>query len=60
MTKVEFVTGNIELGKIYPELIVGTHSGCLQILSLKPEGKQEMDPDSFLQGNTQIAGTMLT
>ena len=58
-TKVETVTGNFEPGKIYPELIVGTRSGALRILKLKPEGKQEMDADSFLRGQAQIVGTFL-
>jgi methionyl-tRNA formyltransferase len=58
-TKVETVTGNFEPGKIYPELLVGTRSGALRILKLKPEGKQEMDADSFLRGQAQIVGTFL-
>jgi methionyl-tRNA formyltransferase len=58
-TKVETVTGNFEPGKIYPELIVGTRSGALRILKLKPEGKQEMDANSFLRGQAQIVGTFL-
>jgi len=40
-------------------LIVGTLSGALRILRLKPEGKQEMDADSFLRGQPQIVGTIL-
>jgi len=40
-------------------LIVGTHSGALRILNLKPEGKQEMDADSFLRGQANIVGTFL-
>ena len=58
-TKVETETGNFEPGKIYPELIIGTRSGGLRILKLKPEGKQEMDSDSFLRGQPQIVGTFL-
>ena len=58
-TKVEAVTGNFEPGKIYPELIVGTRSGALRILKLKPEGKEEMDADSFLRGQAKIVGTFL-
>jgi len=38
---------------------VGTLSGGLKILRLKPEGKQEMDADSFLRGQAQIVGTVL-
>ena len=59
ITKVEVVNGNFEPGKVYPELIVGTHSGALRILNLKPEGKQEMDADSFLRGQANIVGTFL-
>ena len=58
-TKVAVVKGNFEPGKIYPELVVGTHSGGLRILKLKPEGKQEMDADSFLRGQTHIVGAQL-
>ena len=58
-TKVEALTGNFEPGKIYPELIVGTRSGALRILKLKPEGKKEMDADSFLRGQAKIVGTFL-
>ena len=56
-TKVEVVNGNFGPGKIYPEFTVGTRSGGLRILRLKPEGKQEMDADSFLRGQPQIVGT---
>ncbi|MBC8260009.1 MAG: methionyl-tRNA formyltransferase [SAR324 cluster bacterium] len=59
LTKVEVVNGDFESGKVYPELIVGTRTGGLQILRLKPEGKQEMDAVSFLRGNPQIVGTVL-
>ena len=59
LTKVEVVNESFELGKVYPELIVGTRTGGLRILRLKPEGKQEMDADSFLRGNLQIVGTVL-
>ncbi|MDP7614880.1 MAG: methionyl-tRNA formyltransferase [SAR324 cluster bacterium] len=58
-TIAEVVNGNFEPGRIYPELIVGTLSGGLKILSLKLEGKQEMDADSFLRGQAQIVGTVL-
>jgi len=58
-TTAEVVNGNFEPGRIYPELIVGTLSGGLKILRLKPEGKQEMDADSFLRGQAQIVGTVL-
>ena len=58
-TKVEIENGNFEPGKVYPDLIVGTLSGALRILRLKPEGKQEMDADSFLRGQPQIVGTIL-
>ena len=59
LTKVEIVNESFESGKVYQELIVGTRFGGLQILRLKPEGKQEMDADSFLRGNPQIVGTVL-
>ena len=59
LTKVEVVNESFEPGKIFPELIVGTRTGGLRILRLKPEGKQEMDADSFLRGNPQIVGTVL-
>jgi len=59
LTKVEVVNESFESGKVYPELIVGTLTGGLRILRLKPEGKQEMDADSFLRGNPQIVGTVL-
>ena len=58
-TKAEIVKGNFECGKIYPNMIVGTHIDGLKILSLKPEGKNEMDCDSFLHGNSEILGTVL-
>ena len=59
LTKVEVVNESFESGKVYPELIVGTCTAGLRILRLKPEGKQEMDADSFLRGNPQIVGTVL-
>ena len=59
LTKVEVVNESFESGKVYPELIVGTLTGGLRILRLKPEGKQEMDADSFLLGNPQILGKVL-
>ena len=59
LTKVEVVNESFESGKVYPELTVGTRTGGLRILRLKPEGKQEMDADSFLRGNPQIVGTVL-
>jgi len=59
LTKVEVVNESFESGKVYPELIVGTRTGGLRILRLKPESKQEMDADSFLRGNPKIVGTVL-
>ena len=59
LTKVEVVNESFEPGKIFPALTVGTRTGGLRILRLKPEGKQEMDADSFLRGNPQIVGTVL-
>ena len=59
LTKVEVVNESFESGKVYPELIVGTRTGGLRILRLKPEGKQEMDADSFLRGKSQILGKVL-
>ena len=59
LTKVEVVNESFESGKVYPELIVGTRTGGLRILRLKPEGKQEMDANSFLRGNLQIVGSAL-
>ena len=59
LTKVEVVNESFESGKVYPELTVGTRTGGLRILRLKPEGKQEMDADSFLRGNPQILGKVL-
>ena len=58
-TKAEIVKGNFECGKIYPNMTVGTYIDGLKILSLKPEGKNEMDCDSFLRGNSEILGTVL-
>ena len=40
-------------------MTVGAHTDGLKILSLKPEGKKEMDADSFLRGNSEILGTVL-
>ena len=59
LTKVEVVKKCFEPGKISPEFIVGTQAGGLRILRLKPEGKQEMNADSFLKGNPQIVGKIL-
>jgi len=59
LTKVEVVNESFESGKVYPKLIVGTRTGGLRILRLKPEGKQEIDADSFLRGNPQILGKVL-
>ena len=59
LTKVEVVNKSFEPGKVYPALIVGTRTGGLRILHLKPEGKLEMDADSFLRGNLQIVGKVL-
>ena len=53
------LTASSVLRKIFPELTVGTRGGGLRILRLKPEGKQEMDADSFLRGNLQILGKVL-
>ena len=58
-TKAEIVEGNFECGKIYPDMTVGAHTDGLKILSLKPEGKKEMDADSFLRGNSEILETVL-
>jgi len=58
-TRAEIVEGNFESGKIYPDMTVGTHTDGLKILSLKPEGKKEMDAESFLRGNAEILGTVL-
>ena len=59
LTKVEVVNESFEPGKIFPKLTVGTRTGGLRILRLKPEGKQEIDADLFLRGNPQIVGTVL-
>ena len=58
-TKAKIVEGNFECGKIYPDMTVGALTDGLKILSLKPEGKKEMDADSFLRGNAEILGTVL-
>ena len=58
-TKAKIVKGNFECGKIYPDLIVGTQTDGLKILSLKLEGKKEMDAHSFLLGNSEILETVL-
>ena len=57
LTKVEVVEGDFEAGKIYPEFIVGTLSGGLKILKVKPEGKKEMDSSSFLRGQPHLLKT---
>ena len=57
-TKAEIVEGNFECGKIYPGMTIGACTDGLKILSLKPEGKKEMDTDSFLRGNSEILGTV--
>ncbi len=59
LTKIEVVNESFEPGRISPNLTVGTRAGGLRILRLKPEGKQEMDADSFLRGNPQIVGKYL-
>ena len=58
-TKAEIVKGNFACGKIYPDMTIGAYTDGLKILSLKPEGKKEMNADSFLRGNTEILGTFL-
>ena len=58
-TKAEIVEGNFECGKIYPDMTVGALTDALKILSLKPDGKNEMGGDSFLRGNAEILGTIL-
>ncbi len=58
-TKVEVVQGNFKPGEIYPGMIVGAYTDGLKILTIKPEGKNEMDADSFLRGNSQILGSVL-
>ncbi len=58
-TKAEIVKGNFDSGKIYPNMIIGANTDGLRILSLKPEGKKEMDSKSFLNGNAEILGTVL-
>tara|TARA_B100000945_G_C20385385_1_gene599455 strand:- start:263 stop:1201 length:939 start_codon:yes stop_codon:yes gene_type:complete len=58
-TNAEIVEGNFVSGKIYPNMIIGAHTDGLKILSLKPEGKKEMDAQSFLNGNAGILGSVL-
>jgi len=58
-TKAQIVKGNFECGKIYPDMIIGANNDGLKIISLKPEGKKEMNADDFLRGNTEILGTVL-
>ncbi len=58
-TKAEIVKGNFNCGKIYPNMTIGAHTDGLKILSLKPEGKKEMDADSFFRGNSEILGSVL-
>ena len=58
-TKAEIVEGDFECGKVYPDMTVGAYTDGLRILSLKPEGKNEMDTYSFLRGNSEILGTVL-
>ena len=59
ITKMKVVKGNFEPGRIYPEFIVGSISGGLKILRLKPEGKKEMDSQSFLIGHPELIGSFL-
>jgi Methionyl-tRNA formyltransferase len=58
-TKAEIVKGNFDSGKIYPDMIIGAHTDGLKIIYLKPEGKKEMDAESFLRGNAQILWSVL-
>ena len=58
-TKAEIVKGDFDSGKIYPDMIIGAHTDGLKIMSLKPEGKKEMDADSFLRGNADILWSVL-
>ncbi len=58
-TKAKIVEGNFECGKIYSDMTIGAKKNGLKILSLKPEGKKEMDADSFLRGNYKILGKVL-
>ncbi len=58
-TKAEIVKGNFQSGKIYQDMTIGAKTNGLKILSLKPEGKKEMDADSFLRGHAEIMGTVL-
>ena len=58
-TKVEIVKGNFDCGKIYPNMVIGAHTDGLKIMSLKPEGKKEMDAESFLRGNSEILWSVL-
>jgi len=59
LKKVEVLEGDFQPGKIYPEFVVGTVSGGLKILRVKPEGKQEMDSSSFLRGHPHLLKTFL-
>ena len=58
-TKAEIVKGNFECGKIYTDMTIGAQTDGLKILYLKPEGKREMDAQSFLRGNSEILGSVL-
>ncbi len=58
-TKAEIVKGNFDCGKIYPDMIIGAHTDGLKIMYLKPEGKKEMDANSFLRGNAEILWSVL-
>ena len=58
-TKAEIVKGNFDCGIIYPNMIIGAFTDGLKITSLKPEGKKEMNADSFLRGNKEIIGSVL-
>ena len=59
LTKAELVQGNFECGKIYSDLTVGAHTDGLKILYLKPEGKKEMDADSFFAGKCRNTGNSI-
>ncbi len=54
LPEINHPPGVIQLG-----LIIGTQSGSLRILALKPEGKREMQADEFLRGYGHLVGTPL-
>ena len=57
--EVKVVLGSFEPGQVYPGLLIGTKTGGLHVLQLKPEGRGVMTAEAFLRGHPELLGATL-